>query len=171
MVRHNLHVLHVQIAHHVGQGRRLVVELVYCGLDAGIGRDHDLHVVAGHELYVVNCEDIGWVAHGKDERGTGPVHRYGLVLLHHVGGEELDHRRIDVEVGQIDGRDAVLLGEERGQLGLFDISVPDEHRAQPELPSGAFLLLQGLNQLFFSYQVASNEKFAQSAWLHEDLSL
>ncbi len=48
----------------------------------------------------------------------------GLVLLHHVGGEELDHRRIDVEVGQVYGRDADCLEEERGQLDLFDIYRP-----------------------------------------------
>ncbi len=144
MVCHHFHVFQVQAVHHVGKRGRLVVEPVDRGLDAAVRGDHHLHVVAGHELDVVDGEDVGRVAHGQDERGTGPVDRDRLVFLHHLHRDQLDHGRIDVEIGQVDGGDAVLLGKERRKFRLADESFLDEDGAEPELAAGDLLLFEGL---------------------------
>ncbi len=169
MVGHHFHVFQVQAVHHVCQGCRLVVEPVDGGLDTAVRGNHHLHVVAGHELDVVDGEDVGRVAHGKDERGTGPVDRDRLVFLHYLHRDQLDHRRIDVEIGKVYGGDAVLLGKERRQFRLADESFFDEDGAEPELASGALLLFEGLLKLLFRYQVAPDQELAHSARLHGNL--
>jgi len=89
-------------------------------LDGLLGGDDDFDVVAGEELDVVDGVDVRRVAHRQDEGGAGAVHRNALVLLGHVLRHELHHLGVDVEFLQVDRRNAVLLGEEAGELRLLD---------------------------------------------------
>ncbi len=107
----DLEVLHLQVAHDVGQRRALVIELVDGGLDRALGDHDDFDVVAGHELDVVDGEDVGRITHRYDERGAGPVHRNDLVFMGDFRGYDLHHRGIDLIVGKVYGGNAVLLGK------------------------------------------------------------
>ena len=44
------------------------------------------------------------------------------VLARHLLGDQLDDVRVDLELVEVDRRDAVLLGEEVGELGLVEDS-------------------------------------------------
>ena len=58
------------------------------------------------------------------------------------GGIELDDHRIDLELGEVDGGNAVLLAEQRGDLLVLDEPHLDEVEA--ELPPVGLLMVQGL---------------------------
>ncbi len=64
----DLQVLHLEVAHDVGKRCALVVELVDGSLYGALGDHDDFYVVAGHELYVVDGEDVGGITHRDDER-------------------------------------------------------------------------------------------------------
>jgi hypothetical protein len=63
--------------------------------------------------------------------------------LNDFDGKKLDNRRIDLEFGEVDGRNTVLLGKKGRQLTFADIPFLYENSAKPELATGAFLLLEG----------------------------
>jgi len=67
------------------------------------------------------------------------------VFLGDLGGDELDDGPVDLEVRQVDGRDAVLSAQERGDVVLADEAELDEVRA--DAPAGGLLLLQRLVEL------------------------
>ena len=104
-------------------------------------RRHDrLHVVAGHELHVVHGEDVGGVGHRDRQRRAGAAERDDLVLAGRLGGHELDHGRVDLELGQGDRGHAVLLGQQRGDfLVLHEAHL---HEVGAELPPVLFLIGQ-----------------------------
>ena len=81
---------------------------------ADLRRHHRFDVVARHELDVVHGEHVRRVGHRDGERRARPVDGEDLVLLGRVGRNELDDVRIDLELREVDGRDAVLLAEQRG---------------------------------------------------------
>ena len=54
------------------------------------------------------------------------LERDDLVLLRGLGGDQLDDRRVDFELREVDRRDAVLLAEEGGDLLVLDEAHLDE---------------------------------------------
>ena len=66
-------------------------------------------------------------------------------LLRGVGGNQLDDGRVDLELREVDGGDAVLLAEERGDLLVLDEPQLDEVVA--ELAPVGLLMVQGLLEL------------------------
>ena len=113
--------------------------------DRRLGRHDRLDVVARHELDVVHGEDVGRIRHRDRQRRAGAAERDDLVLLRGLGGNQLDDRRVDLELREVDRRDAVLLAEERGDLLVLDEPQLDEVVA--ELAPVGLLMVQGLLQL------------------------
>ena len=122
--------------------------------------DHGLDVVAGEELDVVDREDVRRVAHRDDERGAGAVDRDDVVLLADLLRDELDDLRVDLEVVEVDRRDAVLLGEEVGELRLLDGADLDEVVA--DAAAGLGLLVLGLLELRHRDEVLADQQLAKS---------
>ena len=58
----------------------------------------------------------------------------------HVLGDQRDHLGLDVELGQVDGRDAVLPRQELGEVLLLDRAHLDEAVAQPLARAAALIL-------------------------------
>ena len=75
-------------------------------------------------------------------------------------GIELDDRGVDVELGEVDGRNAVLLAEEGGDLLVLDEPHLDEVVA--ELSPVRLLMVQGLLQLIGGDPFLLEEEFAYS---------
>ena len=76
----------------------------------------------------------------------------------------LDDLRIDLEILQVDRRDAVLLAEEVGELVLLDGAHLDERRANAGAVS--LLLFLGFAELLDRDQILSDEQFTQTAGGH-----
>ena len=124
-------------------------------------RRHDrLDGVAGHELDVVHREDVGRIRHRDRERAAGAAERNDLVLARGLGGNQLDDGGVDLELREVDGRDAVLLAEEGGDLLVLDEPHLDEVVA--ELSPVGLLLVQGLLQLLGGDQFLLEEEFANA---------
>ena len=68
-----------------------------------------------------------------------------MILLRGLGGNELDHGRIDVELPEGNRRHAVLFAEESGDLVVFDVAELDQIEA--ELPPVLALIVQRLLEL------------------------
>ena len=81
LITDDLQVFQVHVAHDIGQRGRLVIMLVDGALDVTLGGDHHLDIVAGHELDIFNGNQIGRITDRNDQRRSGPVNRYKLILL------------------------------------------------------------------------------------------
>ena len=90
----------------------------------------------------------------------GAAQRNDLILLGGVGGNELDDRRVDLELREVDGGDAVLLAEERGDLLVLDEAHLDEVVA--ELAPIGLLMVQGLLELLRGDPLLLQEEFANA---------
>src|SRR5581483_9105292 len=106
------------------------VRLLDAGHDRAFRGDDGLDVEAGHELDVVHGEDIRGVHHGDGQRRADAAERQDLIALGGFVGDELDHRRVNFEVGEIDGRHAVLAGEEVGNLFVGEEAQLDQHGSE-----------------------------------------
>ena len=125
---------------------RASVKLFQCFLDGRLRGHHRLDVEAGHELDVVHGEHVGGIHHGDGQRRGHPAQRQHLVAARRFLRDQLDDRGVHLEVGEVDGRNAVLPGQEGG-----DILVRHEaefHQAAPQSPPGLLLLVQSASQLF-----------------------
>ena len=143
--------------------RRAVV-VVDRGLDAEL-RGHDrLDVVAGHELDVVHGEDVRRIGHGDRDRGAGLVDGKDVVLAGDVGRDQLDDRRVDLEVDEVDRRHAELLRETLGDVFLGDEAELDERLA--ELAAGLLLELERFLELILTDQTRFGQKLAE-AYAHK----
>ena len=112
-------------------------------------RRHDrLDVVARHELDVVHGEHVGRIGHRDRERRARSAERNDLIFLRGLGRDQLDDGRIDLELRQVDRRDAVLLAEERRELFVLD--EPELDQIEAELPPIGLLIVQGLLELIRS---------------------
>src|SRR5439155_18315701 len=89
--------------------------------------------------------DVGRIRHGDGERAARAAQRDDLVLARGLGGNQLDDRGVDLELGEVDGRDAVLYAEKRRDLFVLD--EPHLYEVVTELPPVGLLLGQGLLQL------------------------
>ena len=113
-----------------------------------LARDHRLDVVAGHELDVVHGEDVGRIAHRDRQRRAGLVHRQDAVLAGDLAGHDLDDAGVDLEVREVDGRDAELLRQRLRDVRLGDRADANERLADLaallalELQRGLELLLR-----------------------------
>jgi hypothetical protein len=105
-----------------------------------------LDVVARHELHVVHGEHVGRVGHRDRERGAGAAQRDDLIFARRLGGDELDHGGVDIELGQGNRRHAVLLRQQRGDLLVLDVS--ELHEVGAELAAIRALIVQGFLELF-----------------------
>ena len=106
-------------------------------------RRHDrLDVVAGHELDVVHREDVGRIRHRDRERRAGAAQRHDLILLGGLGRNQLDDREVNLELREVDRRDAVLLAEKGGDFLVLHEAHLDQVVA--ELPPVGLLMGQGL---------------------------
>src|SRR5205085_7729941 len=114
--------------------------------------------VPGHELDVVHREDVGRVRHRDRQRAARSAQRNDLILPRRFGRDELDDREVDLEAGEVDGRDTVLLAEERGDLLVLDEPHLDEVVA--ELASVGLLLSQRLLELLGANQFLLEEELA-----------
>ena len=148
-------------AHHdlVEVGPLLGVEAIEGLADGLLRGHHHVDVVAGEELDVVDGEDVGRVAHGDDQRRAGAVDRHHQVLLGGGLGHQLEHLRIDLEVLEVDGGDAVLLGEEAGQVRLGDGALLHQQGADAAAALARFLLR--LLELLEGDEVLTNQQFAE----------
>jgi hypothetical protein len=152
----------VEALHHlVVRGALLGVVLLQRLLDGLLAGDDDLDVVAGEKLDVVDGVDVRRVAHGEDERGAGAVDRNALVLLGHFLGHELHHLHVDVEFLQIDGGNAVLLGEEVRELALLDEA--ELRQVVTDSAASLLLLILRLLQLLKGDEVFADKKLAKSS--------
>jgi hypothetical protein len=115
--------------------RGCAVVVVDRSLDAELGRHHGLDVVAGHELDVVHGEHVGRVRHRDRDGRAGLVDRQDVVLARDVGGDQLDHARVDLEVREVDRRDAELLRQALGDVLLGDETELDRERLWTEFPA------------------------------------
>jgi hypothetical protein len=71
-------------------------------------------------------------------------------------GMSADDLRVDLELAEVDGGDAVLLGEELRELALLDEA--KLRQVVAELPACRFLLFLCLMQLLEADQVFANKK-------------
>ncbi|MGC4084612.1 MAG: hypothetical protein QM736_21465 [Vicinamibacterales bacterium] len=124
------------------------------------GGDDRLDVVARHELDVVHREDVGGIRHRERERGARAGERHDLVLVGRVGGNELDDARVDLELGEVDRRDAVLAAEERGDLFVLDEAETNE--IVTEFSPVGLLMVQGLLELLRGDAFLLEEEFADA---------
>jgi hypothetical protein len=127
--------------------------------DGDLAGHHGLDVVPGHELDVVHGEDVRRVRHADGQRGAGAVDRQDEVLLRHLGGNEVDHRLVDLEVPQVDRRHAVLLGQELGDVVFLDVTQLDQ--VEPDLFAVVSLRLEGFVELVLSDQTRADQHLPQ----------
>jgi hypothetical protein len=124
-------------------------------------RGHDrLDVVAGHELDVVHGEDVRRIGHGDGERRPGPREGQHLVLAGRLRGDDLDDRRIDLEVVEVDRGHAVLAGEEAGDLLVLHEAEGDKRLA--ELAPVHLLMVEGVLKLLRSDHVLLQQQLTKS---------
>ena len=140
-----LDVLVVESLHDVLDQAGRVVVLVDGVLDGCFRRHHRLHLEPGHELDIVDGEDVARVRHGDGEDVAGAIDGDDLVLLGNLGWDELNDGRVDLEVREVDGGDAVLAAEKRRDVVFADEPQLDE--VTPDPPAPRLLLLEGLVQL------------------------
>jgi hypothetical protein len=76
--------------------------------------------VPGDELEIVDGGDVRRIGDGDDEGLAGPVHRDNAVPLDHLLGDQGQDVSVDVELGQVDRGNAVLLGEKLSEIVLLD---------------------------------------------------
>ncbi len=120
---------------------------------------HRLDVEAGHELDVVHGEHVGGIHHGDGERGADPAEGQDLIAARGFRRNQLHHRGIDVEIREIDGRNAVLPGEEVGDVFVGNVAQLHQHGTQPRaIP---LLLRQRAIQLFLRDDLLFDQKITE----------
>src|SRR5689334_13869360 len=62
------------------------------------------------------------------------------MLLADLARHELEHAGVDLDLAEVDRRQAVLLGDELGQLLVLDVTEPRQRRAQPLAGALGFFL-------------------------------
>src|SRR5207249_10634252 len=122
----------------------------------------------GHELDVVHGEDVRRIRHRDGERAARAAQRNDLIFPGGFVWNELDDRRVELELREVDGGEAVLLAEQSGDLVVLDELYLDEVEA--ELSPVGLLLSYGLLQLLGRDQLFFEEELAYSNG-HERLRL
>ena len=130
--------------------RSRAVVIVDRRFDSELGSDDRLDVVSRHELDVVHGENVGRIGHRDGDRRAGFVDGKDVVLARDVGVDQLDHRRVDFEVVEVDRRHAELLREALGDV-LFG-NESEFNEGLTELRAGVLLDLERVLQLILSDQ-------------------
>ena len=136
-------------------------------LDGALGGDHRLHVVAGHELDVVHGEHVRGVGHGDREHRAGARQRQHLVLPSGLGRDDLDDRRVHLEVVEVDRGNAVLPGQQARDLLVLDEA--EGHERLPELAAAHLLVIESFLKLLRSHHVLLQQQLSEFDW-HSSLS-
>src|SRR5262249_37191504 len=110
----------------------------------------------GEELDVVDREDVARIRGGEDQRRARAVHRDHRVLERDLLGDQRDHRRLDLELVEVDRRNAVLLRDEVGELALVEIA--ELRDLGPEAAARDPALLARATQLVGAEEVLPDEK-------------
>jgi hypothetical protein len=137
-----------------------LVVLLDEGAERELARDDRIDVVAGDELEVVDDAGVARVDDGHGERAPLALEREHRVLHRQLGGDELEHARVDLEARQVDGGQAVLPGERLGELDLGDEAELDQTVAQA--PAGLLLLREGARELLARDEPLADEELAQA---------
>ena len=140
-------------------GARRAVVLVDRLAQRDLGGHDRLDVVARHELDVVHGEHVGRISHRDRQRRAGFVHGQDTVLAGHLARHDLDDRGVDLEVGEVDGRHAELLGERLGDVALRNRAHAYEGLA--DLAALLALELQGGFELIRRDQLLLEEKISE----------
>ncbi len=128
-------------------------------LEGDLGSDDRLDVVAGHELQVVHREDVRRVGHRDGERRARLVDRQDVVLARDVRRDQLQDVRVDLEVRQVDRRDAELRRQRLRDVVFGDEAEPHERLTQ--LHPRVLLLLERQRELLGVDELRLEEKFSQ----------
>ncbi len=122
----------VKARHHVVE--EVLVRLGVVGLDRGanrlLGGDDGLDVVAREELDVVEGKNVRRVGGREDERRAGPVHGDDVVFGGDVFRDQGEDFGLDREVREVDRGNAVLFGDELGELVLVHEAKSSDLRTQ-----------------------------------------
>jgi hypothetical protein len=160
VVLQRLDVLVVERLHDVFDHAGRIVVLVDRVPDGGLRRDDGLDLEPGHELDVVDGEDVARVGHGDGEDVACAIDGDDLVFLRDLGRDELNDDPVDLEVGQVDGGDAVLAAQERRDVVFAD--EPQLHQVGADAAARRLLLLQGLVELFAGDEGRLDEHVAKA---------
>ncbi len=128
--------------------------------DRRLRRDHGLDVEAGQELDVVDGVEVGRVRHRHDERVARAGEGDDLVLVADLARDELRDLGVDLVLVEVDGRDAVLGGEEVGDLPVRD--VPQLGEGEAQVVARLALLLLGLAELLEADELLADEELAEA---------
>ncbi len=131
-------------------------------LDRDLGCHHRFHVESRHELDVVHGEYVRRIRGGDGQSAPDAAQRDDHVLLRGLDWDQLNDDRVDLEIGEVDRRDAVLLAQDRSDIVVLDISQVDENRTQA--PAAVALMLQRSIELFGGDVVLFYEQFADLRW-------
>src|SRR5205085_3173749 len=157
------------LAHHLAHRRLLdrLVGLVDRLADRGLRRYHRQDLQTRHERDVVEGEHVRRIGHRQRQRAADPLDREDLVLPRDRSGDETQRLRVDVDVVQRDGRDAVLPREEPDELLFGDEAEASEDGA--EFLGLALLLGERLLELRVADQPFGDQQIpkAPGLWLTE----
>ena len=127
-------------------------------MNAGFGDDHRFDIQSGHELYVVHGEHVRWIHHGQCESCTDSGEwEYGIFLGHFLR-YQAQHGSIYLEELEVNGRNAVLSGEDSRNHVIRNQAQLDEVEAKP--PSVFTLVFKRFTQMLRTDQVFADEDFA-----------
>src|SRR5262249_37293334 len=96
------------------------------------------------------------VRHRDDQRRAVAADRNDLMLLADLARDQLQHRGVDLDLREVDRRQAVLLGDELGQSLVVNHAKARERRAQP-LAGTLGLLLRLLKLLEREHSLANQQ--------------
>src|SRR6266849_622035 len=138
----------VQFRHRLHHGFKIFflgrsIGFVDAGLDRTLRSDHRLNVEAGHELDVVHREHIGRIDHRDGERSSYAAQGKNLITLGGFKRNQLDNRRINFKIREVDGRHAVLARKK-----VRDVLIREEAELHQCGAQAGVLLLLGLSRLF-----------------------
>ena len=95
-------------------------------------RHRQLELEAEHEVEVVGGDDVRRVGHGdEDRRIVEEAHRERDEAARELLGEQHGRRRVDLELCEVDEREARLIGERLGDGARGRPAALDEHLAEP----------------------------------------
>ena len=137
----------IEACHHV-------VEDVFLGLgvvgldrfsDRVFRRDDRLNVVAGKKLNIVEGEDVRRIRSREDQGRPRAIDRDDAVLVGDVFRDQREHFRLDLKILEVDGRHAVLFGDELREFVLVHEAERSDLRAKALAHGRCFFA--GLEQL------------------------
>ena len=159
--RGEVDVVDVELADHLIEIGALVVVARQRRLEARLRRDDRLDVVLGEELELVDRVDVRRIGHRDDQRRAVAADRDDLMLLADLARHELEHARVDLDLRQVDRRQAVLLRDELSQRLVVDVTETRQRRAQAFARALGFVLR--LLKLLEREHLLANQQLSNTA--------